>query len=142
MAPRLRHFALSVKDVERSADFYVKAFGMQRTKLSEGSTARVVYLSDGEINLALLQYKGEEGSGLKNADTFAGPHHFGVQVDDLAEARTAIEAAGGTFFFDLGREGEEGFERKFRDPDGIIFDINTDGWPLTSSKKPSKPKTT
>lgn len=135
---RLRHFALVVKDLETSAAFYAKAFGMQRSELSEGPTARRIYLSDGEVNLALLQYKGKSGSGLDDAKGFSGPHHFGFQVDDLAEARRDIEAAGGQFFFDLGTEGEEGFERKFKDPNGIIFDINTDGWPLTSSKKPAR----
>ena len=127
--PRLRHIALSVKDIDRAADFYCAAFGMRRSAKSEGPTAHRIYLSDGVINLALLQYKSEVGSGL--ADTgFAGPHHFGFVVDDLNEAGAAIEAAGGQYFFDLGAPGEEGFERKFRDPDGIIFDINTTGWPL------------
>jgi hypothetical protein len=35
----------------------------------------------------------------------------------------------GTFFFDLGNDQEkENFERKFKDPDGIIFDISKKGW--------------
>ena len=137
---RLRHIALVVKDLEKSADFYARSFGMQRSELSEGKTARRIYLSDGVVNLALLQYRSEVGSGLKDPNAFVGAHHFGFQVDDLDDARTAIEGAGGTFFFDLGNEGEEGFERKFKDPDGIIFDINTDGWPLTADKKPSAAK--
>ena len=135
MAAKLRHFALCVKDIERSADFYCKAFGMQRTPVTEGPTAFRCYVSDGEVNLALLQYKGKEGSDLDNAANFAGPHHFGFVVDNLDDARKSIEAAGGEYFFDLGKEGEDGFERKFKDPNGIIFDINTDGWPLTSSRK-------
>jgi catechol 2,3-dioxygenase-like lactoylglutathione lyase family enzyme len=135
---RLRHIALVVKDLERSADFYCTAFEMTRSALEEGPTARRIYLSDGEVNLALLQYRSEEGSGLKDPSAFVGAHHFGFQVEDLEHSRAVIEKAGGTFFFDLGKEGDEGFERKFRDPDGIIFDINTDGWAMTSSKKPSK----
>lgn len=132
---KLRHIALVVKDLERSANFYASAFGMQRSELSEGPTARRIYLSDGVINLALLQYKGTTGSGLDDPSKFVGAHHFGFQVDDLEESRAAIEAAGGTYFFDLGQEGDEGFERKFKDPDGIIVDINTDGWALTEGKK-------
>ena len=135
---KLRHIALSVKDIETTAAFYAKAFGMQRTPVSEGPTAFRCYLSDGVVNLALLQYKGKEGSGLDDAKAFAGPHHFGFVVDDLGTARADIEAAGGEFFFDLGKEGEEGFERKFRDPNGIIFDINTTGWPLTDDYKAPK----
>jgi catechol 2,3-dioxygenase-like lactoylglutathione lyase family enzyme len=131
--PRLRHIALSVKDIERAADFYCAAFGMTRSAKSEGATAHRIYLSDGVINLALLQYKSEVGSGLKDTG-FAGPHHFGFVVEDLEDAGAAIKAAGGEFFFDLGKPGDDGFERKFRDPEGIIFDINTEGWPLEFPK--------
>ena len=41
---------------------------------------------------------------------------------------TKIEAAGGKFFFDLGDERSGNFERKFKDPDGVIFDISKHGW--------------
>jgi predicted enzyme related to lactoylglutathione lyase len=126
---RLRHIALVVKDLERSADFYVKAFGLARSELSESATARRIFLSDGEINIALLQYKGTLGSGLDDPESFTGLHHFGFQVDDLEQSQARIEDAGATFYFDLGTPEEVGFERKFRDPDGIIFDINTKGWP-------------
>src|SRR5258708_18534498 len=59
MAARIRHIALSVKDIDATADFYEKAFGLKRSPKSEGPTAYRVYMSDGEINLALLQYKSE-----------------------------------------------------------------------------------
>ena len=132
---RIRHIALVVKDLEKTATFYEKALGLSRSEMSEGPTARRIYMSDGEVNLALLQYKSEVGSGLKDPQDFVGVHHFGFQVDDLKEQQAAIEAAGGKFFFDLGEEGDDGFERKFKDPDGIIFDINDAGWAMTSGKK-------
>ena len=135
---RIRHIALVVKDLEQTANFYQKALGLSRSEISEGPTARRIYMSDGEINLALLQYKSEVGSGLKDPQDFVGIHHFGFQVDDLKGGQAAIENAGGEFFFDLGEEGEEGFERKFKDPNGIIFDINDTGWTMTASKKPAK----
>jgi predicted enzyme related to lactoylglutathione lyase len=124
-----------VKDLEKTATFYQKALGLSRSEISEGPTARRIYMSDGEVNLALLQYKSEVGSGLKDPQAFVGLHHFGFQVDDLKEGQAAVEAAGGEFFLDLCKEGDEGFERKFKDPDGIIFDINDTGWAMTSSKK-------
>jgi predicted enzyme related to lactoylglutathione lyase len=135
---RIRHIALVVKVLEQTADFYQKALGLSRSEMSEGPTARRIYMSDGEVNLALLQYKSEVGSGLKDPNSFVGLHHFGFQADDLGAQQAAIEAAGGEFFFDLGEEGDEGFERKFKDPNGIIFDVNDTGWTMTSSKKPSK----
>ena len=141
MPARIRHIALSVKDIDATADFYEKAFGLKRSPKSEGPTAYRVYMSDGEINLALLQYKSEVGSGLKNASEFVGIHHFGFQCDDLEAQQKQIEAAGGQFFFDLGDPDDDDFERKFRDPNGIIFDINWKGWTLTKGKVASKRKT-
>ena len=74
-------------------------------------------------------YHGKRGSGLEDAKSFVGAHHFGFQVDDIAATQEKIEAAGGTFFFDLGNDPEkQNFERKFKDPDGIIFDISKNGW--------------
>ena len=132
MAARIRHIALCVKDIKATADFYAKAFGLKRTEIKEGKTAFNCYMSDGEINLALLQYKGEEGSGVPKGWT--GIHHFGFQCDDLPEQQEKIEQAGGEFFYDLGAPEDEGFERKFRDPNGIVFDINWKGWQLTRGK--------
>ena len=92
-----------------------------------------VYMSDGTINLALLNFKGSEGSDIKDPKGFVGAHHFGFQVDDLVETQKRIEANGGKFFFDLGDEREGNFERKFKDPDGVIFDISKHGWQGTDS---------
>ena len=138
MAARIRHIALSVKDIDATADFYEKAFGLKRSPKSEGPTAYRVYMSDGEINLALLQYKSEVGSGIKNPSEFVGIHHFGFQCDDLEQQQKQIEKAGGTFFFDLGDPDDDDFERKFRDPNGIIFDINWKGWSMTAGKVKAK----
>jgi catechol 2,3-dioxygenase-like lactoylglutathione lyase family enzyme len=132
---RLRHFAIVVRDQEKSAAFYEKAFGLRRAGFEDLGWSSALYLTDGVINLALLHYAGEEGSGLKDAKNFVGPHHFGFQVDDLKAAQEQIEAAGGTFFFDLGKdESKQNFERKFKDPDGIIIDISKSGWAGISDK--------
>src|ERR1700738_595315 len=126
---RLRHFAVVVRDLEKSAKFYEDVFGLRRVGQEKLDFAAAVYLSDGVINLALLNYFGKRGSGLDNAESFVGAHHFGFQVDDLAAAQKRIEAAGGTFFFHPGNDAEEEkFQRKFKDPDGIIFDISKKGW--------------
>jgi len=132
MAARIRHIALCVKDIDKTADFYEKAFGLKRTEKKEGKTAWNLYMSDGEVNIALLQYKGEEGSGVPAG--FVGIHHFGFQCDDLPAQQQKVENAGGEFFYDLGEPEDEGFERKFKDPNGIIFDLNWKGWQLTRGK--------
>ncbi len=126
---RLRHFAVVVKDLERAADFYQSVFGLERVGREDLDIGSGIYLSDGVINLALLSYKGEKGSGLADAKDFVGAHHFGFQVDDLEETQRKIEEAGGEFFFELGESKEmPNFEKKFKDPDGVIFDISESGW--------------
>ena len=145
MAARIRHIALCVKDIKATADFYEKAFGLKRTPIREGATAWNCYMSDGEVNLALLQYKSEVGAGVPK--DFVGIHHFGFQCDDLPAQQEKVEAAGAEFFYDLGEPEDEGFERKFKDPNGIIFDLNWKGWQLTRGKiknavgglRPAKP---
>src|SRR5262249_1746500 len=55
---RLRHFAVVVRDLEKSAQFYEKVFGLKRVGRDDLEFASGIYLSDGVINLALLNYKG------------------------------------------------------------------------------------
>jgi catechol 2,3-dioxygenase-like lactoylglutathione lyase family enzyme len=134
---RLRHIAVCVKDLDKAAEFYSKVFEFKRIGREDLPIGSAVYMSDGVINLALLNFAGSAASDLKDAKNFVGTHHFGIQVDDLVEAQKKIEAAGGKFFFDLGDERHGNFERKFKDPDGVIFDISKNGWQGTDSyKKP------
>ena len=96
---RIRHIALVVKDLEKTATFYQKALGLSRSEMSEGPTARRIYMSDGEVNLALLQYKSEVGSGVPPG--YVGIHHFGFQCDDLPAQQEQIEKAGARLAFVL-----------------------------------------
>src|ERR1043165_2893404 len=102
---RLRHFAVCVKDLDKAAKFYETVFELKRIGREDLDIGSAVYMSDGVINLALLNFSGAAGSkasDLKNPDAHVGAHHFGFQVDDLAETQKRIEANGGKFFFDLG----------------------------------------
>ena len=84
----------------------------------------------GESRAAAVQERGRLGL----APGWIGIHHFGFQCDDLPAQQKQIEKAGGKFFFDLGEPEDEGFERKFKDPNGIVFDINWKGWSMTWSR--------
>lgn len=130
---RLRHIAVVVKDLDKAAKFYETVFDLKIVGRDDLDIGSGIYLSDGVVNLALLKYKGAEGSGRSDMEGFVGTHHFGFQVDDIEEAQKRIEDAGGNFYFDLGDDAEEvNFERKFKDPDGIVFDISKKGWVGTS----------
>ena len=132
---RLRHIAVCVKDLDKAAKFYEEVFELRRVEREDLDMGSAIYMTDGTINLALLNFKGDQGHGLADVANFVGAHHFGFQVDDLADTQRRIEQAGGKFFFDLGDERKGNFERKFKDPDGVIFDISENGWVGTDGRK-------
>lgn len=130
---KLRHIAISVPDPQKAAEFYTKTFGMKRVGETDSPLATGVYLSDGVVNVALLRYKTDEVAGKERGKEYVGVHHFGFWVEDLKEAGSRIEANGGTFFLDLPEQRDTlYYEQKWRDPNGIIFDISHHGWVGTS----------
>jgi len=132
---KLRHIAMSVPDPEAIADFYCQAFDMERVGTTDSPLAKGVYVSDGVITVALLKYKDDESAGYvagedERGKDFVGLHHIGFKVDELREAETRIENAGGKYF--MGRPKEDApttfYEEKFRDPNGVIIDVSHLGW--------------
>ena len=132
---RLRPIAVCVKHLEQAAKFYEDVFALKQVGCEDIEIGSAIYMSDGVINLALLNFAGTKGNDLKDPKNAVGANHFGFQVDDLAATQKRIEAAGGTFFFDLGDERQGNFERKFKDPDGVVFDISQHGWIGTDGRK-------
>jgi methylmalonyl-CoA/ethylmalonyl-CoA epimerase len=125
---KLRHIAISVPDLERSAKFYEDTFGLKRVNYVETPYGDGLSLSDGVINLTLLLFHSDAAAGDERGKDFVGIHHFGFIVDDLDGMSRKIEANGGKFHRELKGGGGVDFERKFRDPDGVVFDISHKGW--------------
>jgi methylmalonyl-CoA/ethylmalonyl-CoA epimerase len=124
---KLRHIAMSVPDPEAAAKFYCDTFEMQIVGETDSPLASGLYLSDGTVSLALLKYKADEWAGM-NKDAVC-INHVGFWVDDLEKQAAGIKRNGGTFFRELPLEKESlYYEMKFRDPNGIIFDISHNGW--------------
>ena len=57
---RLRHFAIVVRDLEKSAKFYENVFDLKRVGQETLDFAAAVYLSDGVINLATTAYAAKD----------------------------------------------------------------------------------
>ncbi len=125
---KLRHIALSVPDIEAAAKFYIDTFGMQRVNLAITPYGDGLSLSDGTVNLTLLKFHTEDAAGDERGKDFVGLHHMGFVVDDLEASSAQIETNGGHFHRELKGGGGVDFERKFRDPNGIVFDISHKGW--------------
>ena len=113
---KLRHIAIIVPDPEKSAQFFERAFGMTRV----GNARRGVYVSDGTVNVALLKIESEKEK--------VGLYHFGMWVDDLASAEEQAQAAGATYLAGRPTSPNSFYECKYRDPDGIVFDLTHNGW--------------
>jgi lactoylglutathione lyase len=125
---KLRHIAIAVRDPEAAAKFFEAAFGMTRA----GDAMRGIYMTDGVMNVALLDFGDEVVAGHEDRPGVQGLLHFGMWVDDLDSSEAAIVAAGGTYL--NGRQAAETknpnvyYEVKYKTPEGFVFDITETGW--------------
>src|SRR5919109_4762955 len=108
---KLRHIAISVPDKEKAAKFYEETFGFERVSQSHVATR----LSDGVINITLLQFETEADAGDERGKDFVGLHHFGIWVDNVEATKQAIEAHGGKYHRGPTGHSPANAEYKFRD---------------------------
>lgn len=121
---KLRHIAISVRDVAEAQKFFEEAFGMTKA----GDAQNGIYMTDGTMNVALLA-KGGKVPGIESSEPYYGVMHFGMWVDDLEQAEAQAKQAGAVHF--QGRPPNTPnsyYEVKYRDPTGIIFDLTASGW--------------
>ena len=116
---RIVHIALKVDDLKRTTQFYEKVFGFKVSKAGKVRDHTSRHLSDGMIDLSIMQYD----AGTRSAESKAageGPciHHFAVEVDDLARAEKEIRSYGCEIISDPGV-----IPVKFRAPGGTVCEI-------------------
>jgi catechol-2,3-dioxygenase len=136
---KIRHIALTTANPSAVAEFYKEAFEMEEVRRSENGA---VFLSDGYINLAILNHKtaAKDADVGPNGDNYDGIHHIGFLVDDLDAACEKLDAAKGKSI--TSREGLDAamnapgaprnFEMKWSGPDDVVIDISHTGW-ITST---------
>jgi catechol 2,3-dioxygenase-like lactoylglutathione lyase family enzyme len=113
---KLRHVAMVVEDIEKTAAFYEKAFGMTRARQSETAIA----MTDGVVSLVVIHPDNPNMKG----ETKRGLHHIGFLIDDMDKVTKAVESGGATFHGGiLGTGSGLETERKYTDPNGVNFDI-------------------
>jgi catechol 2,3-dioxygenase-like lactoylglutathione lyase family enzyme len=125
---KLRHIAIQVPDLEKAAAFYEKSLELTRVAEAESPIGNAIMLSDGIMNLTLLNFPEGTKGGINGPD-WAGLHHFGFIVEDAAATVKRIEENGGRFFFRIpaGYPGVDA-ETKYKDPFGIVFDVAEHDW--------------
>jgi len=115
---KLRHLALLTRQPDKLADFYKRVFDMQEMYRTKNGS---VHLSDGEVNLAILNANDPKEPG--HAD---GLYHFGFHVEDSTEVAKRINEV---YPAGAPKEREATYaEGRGSDPDGNLIDISTVGW--------------
>ena len=113
---KLRHVAITVDDMQKTAAFYEQAFELKRVRESEVA----IMLSDGIVSLAIIH------SNNPNAEGRKGLHHIGFLVDEMEAGAAKVESSGAVYHGQIrGVGGGPKSERKYRDPNGIGFDVAT-----------------
>jgi glyoxylase I family protein len=137
---KIKHIAIATQDADATARFYIDVFGLQEIAKLDSPTASGYYLSDGDINVAILDFKNDAVAGGEYGKDYSGLHHIGFQVDNLEEIGEKLAAARSNPRDDInqalnigmGGSRHANVEVKFSGPDGVIIDVSEAGWVGTS----------
>jgi len=140
MMPKIKHIALSTQDVEGTARFYIEVFGMKEVGKIDDPGTRGCFLTDGDINLAILNFKNDTAAGVERGKAWSGIHHIGFQVESLDGIGERLAQAGSQRREDVeralgvgGRQAHGNVEVKYTGPDGVMLDVSETGWLGTPS---------
>jgi methylmalonyl-CoA/ethylmalonyl-CoA epimerase len=128
---RIKHIALTTSDPAKAAAFYKEAFGLKEVRRSPRGA---VFLTDGYINVAILNHKTEKDADVgAHGPNFDGIHHFGFEVENIDEASTRLRHANAQELTakdptETIADGYRNFEMKWAGPDGVVIDISETGW--------------
>ena len=118
--PRFRHLALLTENPERLAEFYQTVFEMKEVGRSPGA----IYLSDGNINLALITK-----TNIPDHQRPTGIYHFGFEVENVDALRALCKELGAATDVQK-RPANREAEYRVYDPDGNPVDLSQHGWPI------------
>jgi len=144
---KIKHIALSTQDPDATAKFYVDVFGMKQVGRIDNPNTSGYYLTDGDLNLAILKFKNDAVAGVERGKEWSGIHHFGFQVENLediterlaaanAPRRDDINAALGVGGHAVGEKRYGNVEVKYTGPDGVTVDVSETGWVGTPGFRP------
>jgi catechol 2,3-dioxygenase-like lactoylglutathione lyase family enzyme len=119
---RIAHVAIKVQDLETATKFYENVFGFRQVSTSRNHQHISRHMTDGETDLALMIYDGEDAAEALLAGPGPCIHHWGLEVDDRAVFADTIARHGGEVL-----SKPEANALKFRAPDGTLAEIVTRG---------------
>jgi len=133
---QIKHIAIATQDADKTAKFYKEVFGLREIAKLDGPNASGYYLSDGNINMAILNFKNDQVAGSEYGTSYSGIHHIGFEVESLEEVEKKLAAAKSEPREDINRALRIGMggprhanvETKYAGPDGVIIDVSETGW--------------
>ena len=141
---KIKHIAIATQNPEGTARFYTDVFGMKQIGRIDSPNVLGYFLSDGDINFAILKFKSDAAAGEERGKDWSGIHHFGFQVESLESIAEKLTAVGSERRDDineaLGVGGAGRFanvEVKYTGPDGVTVDVSETGWVGTPSFDPA-----
>jgi len=111
---KIRHIAIRCEDVEATAAFFQKAFGLELV-MRRGHGP--IDLSDGDVNITLLPTVNARGERKP-----AGFEHIGFSVEDADAAKERLLGAGAKEMNPLAL-GDAYYEAKYKLPEGLVIDV-------------------
>ena len=133
--PQIKHIAIATNDAEKTAKFYSEVFGLRQVAKLDSGNAIGFMLSDGNVNMAILDFQNDAVAGERGKD-WEGIHHIGFEVESLEEIEARLVAAGSDEMKSVnealhaGNTGprEQNVETKYEGPNGEMIDVSQVGW--------------
>lgn len=145
MVVHLKHLAIAAQNPDESVRFFTDVLGWEIAGRVDSRNARGYYVTDGRINIALLNFKNRPAAGMEFPEGYAGLHHLGFQCDDIEALVERFETSGFAPRHDvnvaqgLGKSpAKDNAEYKMRGPENVMIDLSERGWVGTDTFRPPK----
>ena len=88
---KIKHIAIASQDPDKTAKFFKDVFDLKEVGKVDGANATGYYLSDGNVNMAILNFHSEVVAGSEFGTDYAGIHHIGFQVEDAEATESRLK---------------------------------------------------
>ena len=139
---QLKHLAMASQDPEASRDFFVNVMGWSVAGIVASRNANGYYVTDGNVNMAILNFKNGPAAGKEFPQGFVGLHHIGFQCDNIEQMVNDFQDNGYQPRHDvnlaqgLGKNpAKDNAEYKMNGPENIMVDVSERGWVGTQTYK-------
>lgn len=142
MTIKVKHIAIASADPDNSKNFFTEVMGWEVAGVVDSRNAKGYYVTDGNINIALLNFKNIPAAGKEFPEGYTGLHHIGFQCDDIEDLVHRFENSGYAPRHDvniaqgLGKNpSKDNAEYKMTGPESVMIDVSERGWVGTETYK-------